>query len=154
MKQVIQEFLDGKQVAIAGASSKDTNFGKSLMQEFVKLGYTVYPVNPRCTEIDGTPCLGSVKDLPAGVENLILVVPPSVTDEIVDQCVGTPVRRIWMHRSMGRGAVSEDAIRVCKENGIDVVYGFCPMMFYGKGMHKFHLWIRETFGKVPAEYRA
>ncbi|HER07271.1 MAG TPA: CoA-binding protein [Bacteroides sp.] len=154
MKKVIQEFLDGKKVAIAGASNKDDNFGKSLMKEFVKLGYTVYPVNPRCDEVDGTPCLATVKDLPAEVENLILVVPPSLTDEIVDQSVGTSIRRVWMHRSLGRGAVSEDAIEVCRKHGIEVVHGFCPMMFYGKGMHKFHLWIRETFGKVPAEYRA
>ncbi len=41
---------------------------------------------------------------------------------------------------------------MCKENDIEVVYGFCPMMFMGEGMHKFHFWIRKTFGKLPAEY--
>jgi len=54
---------------------------------------------------------------------------------------------------VGRGAYSESAHRKCRENGIDVVYGFCPMMFYGDGMHKFHLWLRKRFGKIPAEFQ-
>lgn len=152
MKDTIQSFLDDKKVAIAGASNKKDNFGRSVMQELMKLGYTVYPVNPRCTEVEGIPCLATVNDLPAEVENLILMVPPALTDEIVGHSVDTSVRRIWMHRGVGRGAVSEAAIEVCRKHGIEVVYGFCPMMFYGKGAHRFHLWIRKTFGKVPAEY--
>jgi len=53
---------------------------------------------------------------------------------------------------MGRGAYTEEAHQKCIENGIEVVYGFCPMMFMGDGMHKFHHWLRTRFGKLPAEY--
>ncbi|MCK5135749.1 MAG: CoA-binding protein [Bacteroidales bacterium] len=152
MKDTIQSFLDDKKVAIAGASNNKENFGKTLMTELIKLGYKVYPVNPRCEEIEGTTCIPTIKELPEEVHNLILVVPPRLTEEIIEQCVDTPIQRVWMHRGIGKGSASETALEICGSNNIEAVHGFCPLMFYGKGFHRFHLWIRKTFGKVPAEY--
>lgn len=153
MKQIINDFVSQEKLAIAGASPNRDNFGKSLMTELRKAGKEVYPVNPKYKEIDGTPCTGNVKDLPDDVESLILAVPPSLTEEIVDQAVGSGIKRIWMIKGAGKGAYSESAHQKCRENNIDVVYGFCPLMFYGSGMHKFHFWLRETFGKVPEAYK-
>ncbi len=153
MKNTIQEFLDDKHVAIVGASGKKDNFGRALMVELAKKGYQVYPVNPRCKEVEGVTCLPTVRDLPGDVHSVILAIPASLTDEIVEQCIGTPVQRVWMIRGVGRGAYSESAHRLCTENNIKVVYGFCPLMHYGEGMHKFHFWLRKTFGKLPAEYQ-
>jgi len=153
MKQIIQAFLDSPKVAIVGASNNKDNFGRSIMTELVKLDYEVYPVNPRCEEIEGTACVPTVKELPEEVQNLILAVPASLTDEIIEQCIGTPVKRVWMLKGVVKGAYSEKAHQLCRENDIEVIYGFCPMMFYGSGAHKFHFWIRKTFGKLPAEYQ-
>ncbi len=139
-------------MAIAGASQKSDNFGRSIMTELTKLDYTVYPVNPLCQEIDGVKCFPSVRELPEEVESIILAVPASLSEEIVNQCLGTSIKRVWMIRGIGKGSYSEKAHTICKENQIDVVYGFCPLMFYSKGPHKFHRWIRKNFGKVPAEY--
>ena len=121
MKQTIQDFLDHKKVAIAGASPKKDNFGKYLVTELDKLGNEVYPVNPLYDEIEG-------------------------------KAVGTGIKRVWMVRGMGKGAYSEKAHAICNENQIGVIYGFCPLMFYGGGMHKFHFWLRNNLGKVPGEY--
>ena len=152
MKKTIQAFNDDKMLAIVGASPNKENFGKYLVQELVKKGYSPIPVNPKYNEVEGIKTLATVKDLPRGVENVILAVPSVLTDEIVDQCIGTHIKRVWMIRGMGRGAYTEKAHLTCSENGIEVVYGFCPMMFMGEGMHKFHLWLRKRFGKMPAEY--
>ena len=152
MKEVIQAFLDHKKVAIAGASPKKDNFGLSLMKELEKRGNQVFPVNPRYTDIEGKTCYPSVKDLPGEVENLILAVPPELSEEISEQLPGTGIRRVWMVKGVGSGAYSEKAHTSLVENQIDVVHGFCPMMFYGEGMHKFHFWLRKNFGKLPSEY--
>jgi acetyltransferase len=152
MKKTIQLFLESDKVAIAGASPKKENFGRSLLIELQKLGKEVSLVNPKYTEIEGIPSMPVVKDLPGDVENLILAVPPELTEEIVEQSVGSGIKRIWMVRGMGKGAYSEKAHKTCRDNGIEVVYGFCPLMFYGKGVHHFHHWLRTTFGKVPQEY--
>jgi predicted CoA-binding protein len=152
MKDAIRAFLESKQVAIVGASANKDNFGRSLMVELLKKEYQVIPVNPKCSEVEGVGCVATVRDLPAGVESVILAVPPGLTDEVVDQCIGTSVKRVWMIRGVGRGAYSQSACEKCRENNIDVVYGFCPLMFFGDGLHKFHFWFRKTFGKLPAEY--
>ena len=153
MKDIIQEFINDRKVAIVGASAKKDNFGRSLLLELSKKGYEVIPVNPKCEEVEGRACIPRVKDLPEEVESVILAVPPALTDEIIEQCIGTSIKRVWMIRGVGRGAYTEKAHQLCKENNIKVVYGFCPLMFYGDGMHKFHFWMRKTFGKLPAEYQ-
>jgi predicted CoA-binding protein len=152
MRDTILEFLDSKKVAIVGASTKKDNFGRSLMKEISKKEYEVFPVNPKYDEVEGKACVPTVKDLPKDVENVIIAVPSTLTDEIIDQCIGSHVKRVWMIRGVGRGAYTESAHEKCRANNIDVVYGFCPMMFYGEGLHQFHFWLRKTFGKLPAEY--
>jgi predicted CoA-binding protein len=153
MKHIIQEFLNTKQLAIAGASNNKDNFGTSIMKELAQKGYETFPVNPKCEEIEGKTCVPSVRELPVEVENLILAVPASLSDEIIEQCLGTPIKRVWMIKGVGKGAYSEKAHQMCQEHGIDVVYGFCPMMFFGEGLHKFHFWLRKTFGTLPGEYK-
>jgi len=152
MKNTIQAFLDSGKVAIAGASPNKENFGKYLMTELHKIGKEVFPVNPNYDKIEDLSCIPSVKDLPEEVENLILAVPPELSEEIAEQAVGSGIKRVWMVKGMGKGAFSEKARTICKENQIEVVYGFCPMMFYGSGGHKFHLWLRKTFTNLPGEY--
>lgn len=152
MKKIIQSFLDSDKIAVAGASPNKDNFGRMLMIELGKLGKELFPVNPKYDQIEGKPTFPTIKDLPAQIESLILAVPPAITEEIVDQCIGSGVKRVWMVRGMGKGAYSEKAHATCSENNIEVVYGFCPMMFYGEGGHKFHLWLRKSFGKIPEEY--
>jgi predicted CoA-binding protein len=153
MKDTIQEFLNDKKVAIVGASTNKDNYGRFLMVELSKKEYQISPVNPRCKEVEGVACVPTVKELSKEVHNVILAVPPRLTDEIIDQCIGTPVKRIWMIRGVGKGAYTESAHQKCIENNMDVVYGFCPLMFLGDGMHKFHFWLRKTIGKLPAEYQ-
>jgi predicted CoA-binding protein len=153
MRETILAFLDSKKVAIVGASPNKDNFGKFLITELKKKGYEGIPVNPGYEEVEGTATVPTVKELPPDVESVILTTAAGMTDEIVDQCIGTPVKRIWMIRGVGRGSYSESAHELCRQNNIEVVYGFCPMMFYGDGMHRFHFWFRKTFGKLPAEYQ-
>jgi len=152
MKKTIEAFLDDKKLAIVGASPNKDNFGRSLMSEINKKDYQVIPVNPKYKEIEGVRSVPTVKELPEEFENVILATSPQLTNEIVEQCIGTPIKRVWMIRAVGKGSYTEEAHRLCAENGIEVVYGFCPMMFLGEGMHKFHLWLRQRFGKMPKEY--
>jgi predicted CoA-binding protein len=153
MKQTIQDFIDEKKIAIVGASNNRENFGLTLMKELAKSGVEVLPVNPRYQEVYGISCVSTVKELPQEFRSVILAVPSTLTDDIVEECIGTQIERIWMIQGVGRGSYSETAHHTCKENHIEVVYGFCPLMFLGGGVHRFHGWIRKTFGKVPVEYK-
>jgi uncharacterized protein len=153
MKKTIQAFLDSEKIAIAGASPNKDNFGRSLMIELEKTGREIIPVNPGYDQVGGKAALNSISELQSDVESLIIALPPGLTEEIVEQCIGTGIKRVWMIRGMGKGAYSKKAHDVCIENKIEVVYGFCPMMFFGEGFHKFHLRIRKAVGKMPPEYK-
>ena len=152
MKKSIQAFIDDKMLAVVGASPNKENFGKYLIQELVKKGYSPIPVNPKYDEVEGIKTVATIKDLPPEVENVIIATPPSLSNEIAEQSTGTHVKRVWLIRGVGKGSFTEEAQMKYIENGIEVVYGFCPMMFLGEGMHKFHFWLRKRFGKIPAEF--
>jgi len=152
MNTTIEDFLSSKEIAVAGVSPKKGNWGMTLVKELKKKGYKVYPVNPKYQEIGELKVWPTVKELPETAESLILAVNPELAKEIIAQSAGTGIKRAWMQQSMGDGAYSPEGVELAKENNIDVVHGFCPMMFFGGGMHKFHLWMRKNFGKTPAEY--
>ena len=44
-----------KTVAIIGASADPNKFGNKAVRAFLKQGYTVYPVNPKESQIEGQP---------------------------------------------------------------------------------------------------
>ena len=153
MNAIIDKFTSDKNIALIGVSSDKQKFGNFLLREFAKKGYHVFPVHPSLDEVEGIRCYSGVKSLPDQVTNLIIVVNSIVTEQIVSQLKDTSIKRVWMHRGAGKGSASLAAIELCKSSGIEVVYGFCPMMFFApSGIHSFHLWIRKRFGKVPAEY--
>jgi len=153
MNTIIDRFVNDKNVALIGVSTDKHKFGNAILNELTKKGYTVFPVHPTFGEIQGIKCYPDIKTLPVHVTNLILVVNPVVTQQIVSQLNGTPIRRVWMHKGAGKGSGSAVAVETCKEAGIEVVHGFCPMMFFSpSGIHSIHFWLRKKFGTIPAGF--
>lgn len=152
MKETIEMFISDKKVAILGASPRKENWGRALMEELSKHDYTCIPVNPKYEEVEGQKCYASVSDLPEDIENVIIAVNPEISELVAKEFKGSKIKRVWFQRGMGKGSYSREAHELLKEEGIKVVYGFCPLMFIGGGGHKFHFWLRRTFGKVPAEF--
>jgi hypothetical protein len=153
MNTTIEKFVSDKNVALIGVSLDKNKFGNYLLHELTKNGYTVFPVHPTMTEIEGITCFPDVKTLPDYVSNLILVVNPVVTEQLVSQLNDSLIQRVWMHRGVGKGSASMGAIGAFKAIGIEVVHGFCPMMFFSpSGVHRLHFWLRKNFGKVPVEF--
>jgi len=83
---------------------------------------------------------------------VILAVNPERAVEIIGQASEGHVKRVWLNQGIGDGAFSEKGLALLKEKNLEYVYGFCPMMFFGKGLHKFHFWMRKNLGKTPAEF--
>jgi predicted CoA-binding protein len=152
MKETIDAFVASRKIALVGASPNKDNFGLGLMKELIKEGREVFPVNPNYEEINGTPCYYSVAALPIEVENVVILVNPDLAIEITKQCIESSIKRVWLFQGFGKGSFSNEALEILKENKIDYVYGFCPMMFMGKGFHKFHYWLKSTFSKQPPEF--
>jgi len=124
VEELIREFVNQRVWALVGASADRSKYGNVILRDLHQAGYTIYPVNPRETEIEGLrayPTLADLAELPQVVD---IVVPPRVTEEIVRQCAGLGLGRIWMQP----GAESEEAIAFCQEHDIKVVYHACAMV--------------------------
>lgn len=155
MKNTIERFVEDKKVALVGASQNQKKWGNMLLRELKKKGYTVYPVNPNASEIEGEKCYPTVKELPKEITNIIIALPPAITENILKECIQAGIKRVWIHKGVGgKGSKSTAAIEFCKAKGIEVVYGLCPLMFIPPlGMHGIHLWFRKIRGGLPKELR-
>jgi predicted CoA-binding protein len=138
---LIDDFLAQKRIAVAGVSRKKKTAANLIYNKLKGAGYTVFPLNPKADKIDGDQCYPDLGSLPEPVDGVVIATSPANAEQIVRDCVTQGVPRVWMHCSLGthpRGSlkmgraitsVSEEAVRLCRENNIKVIPGACPMMF-------------------------
>ena len=73
-----------KTVAVIGASSNRGKYGNKALRAFARQGYTVIPVNPHETAIEGHRCYPSVVDVPGPVDMATVYVHGDVGVRIMD----------------------------------------------------------------------
>ena len=147
----IQDFLGQKRFAIVGVSRAPRDFSRAVFREFLQRGYDAVPVNPEAREIDGQPCFAHLDEVQPPVDTVLLMTSPAVTDAVVRECAIAGVKRVWMHRGAGVGAVSPEAVEFCRSKGISVIPGECPFMFLpaGQWFHRFHGFIKKITRAYP-----
>jgi predicted CoA-binding protein len=95
-----------------------------VYKDLKNAGYEVYPVNPNADEILGDKCYTSLEYLPIKPHVVDVVVPPKVTEQLVETCKKIGIPKVWLQP----GSESENAIKFSEENGIQVVHGACVMI--------------------------
>lgn len=152
---MVQDFLAQKKIAVVGVSDKRETGCNLAYQKFKENGYEVYAVNPRIASFQGDTCYPDLKAIPTKVEAVFILTNPNVTDQIVQQCVDLGVKHVWMHCMMGTKpglaasmtSVSQNAVEMCKANGIAVIPGSCPNQYLNPdGGHKFMRGMFKLFG--------
>lgn len=68
------------------------------------------------------------------------MVPAPVAADVVRQAVARGIPRVRLHRGIGRGSLSAEAVAVRHDAGNAVVDGACPFMFEppARGVHRLH----------------
>ena len=74
-------------------------------------------------------CFPNLESIPGEVDGVMVATHPDVPLEIVRQALRREILRIWFHRSIGQGSVSDDAVRECETHGIRCIVGGCPLMY-------------------------
>lgn len=152
MRDRIDDFLAQKRIAIVGVTREERGWGRHLYDVFKRRGYDTYAVNPM-RAIAGIQCYGRLSDVPAKLDGVLLAVPPHVTEQVVLEIANLQIPRVWMHRGVGAGADSSNAIQFCRERGISVIYGVCPLMYLqGTGIgHRFHHAFAQWRKQLPED---
>lgn len=140
----VNDFLAQGRIAVAGVSrNKSIHPAANLIYRRLKdTGHAVFAVNPNMQTFEGDPCYRDLQSIPGGVDGVVIITRPEVTERIVQDCSAAGVRRVWMHQSLAKGSsVSPQAVEYCRKNNISVIAGACPMM-YGSGVDFGHICMR------------
>ncbi len=151
IRERIDDFLAQKRIAIVGVSREEKHFSRMLFREFVKQGYDVVPVNPAAPSVDGVTCVARLKYVEPRADAALVMTQPKAAERIVEDCVEAGIKRVWLYRATGQGAVSERAIDLCESHSIEVIPGYCPFMFLRNAafFHRFHGFGMKLFGTYP-----
>jgi predicted CoA-binding protein len=79
-------------VAVIGASNARHKYGNKAVRAYLRQGWTVYPVNPTETTVEGLKVYPTLADVPGPVDRVSMYVPPSVGVTLLDavKAKGTP----------------------------------------------------------------
>ena len=150
----VNEFLAQKRIAVAGVSRDNRRHpvGNLIYRRLRATGHEVFPVNPHTADFEGDRCYPNLQSIPGGVDGVVIITRPEVTEQIVHDCRDAGVRRVWMHQSLAKGSsVSPTAVEYCRQHDINVIAGGCPMM-YGPGVdfgHACMRWMLKLTGRLP-----
>ena len=86
-----------RRVAVIGASNDRRKYGNKAVRAFRARGYTVYPINPHETSIEGLVAYARVTDVPEPVEMATMYVPPEVGLTVVDDLARKGVTKVWFN---------------------------------------------------------
>ena len=144
---MIDEFLALPALALIGMSRSGKKFGNFAHQALVSKGYRVYPIHPTADVINGVKCYSEFADLPEPVQGVLIVLPPEQAVAAIRKVAAAGIQRVWLQQ----GSSSPEALAVCRNEGIHVIFGECILMFARPaGLHRAHRLIWGLLGKLPA----
>jgi uncharacterized protein len=146
-----EEFLAQPRIAVAGVSRDAKQPANLIYRRLRTTGHEVFAVNPNAEKLEGDPCFPSVSAIPDRVDGVVVVTTPEAARDVVVDCAAAGVLRVWLHRGLGPGSTSEEAVAYCRQHRISVIPSGCPNMFGATadpGHRCLHAMLRIT-GKVP-----
>jgi predicted CoA-binding protein len=145
------EFLAQKRIAVAGVSRDPRQPANLIYRRLRETGHEAFAVNPNADEVEGDQCYHSIGEVPGQLDGVVIVTPADASAGVVEECAAAGVPRVWLHRGIGPGSLSGEAVAACKRHSIGVIAGGCPNMF-GATSDPGHRMLRHMLqltGKVP-----
>ena len=101
-------------VAIIGASSDRRKYGNKALRAFRHQGFTVIPINPHETEIEGERVYPSVLAYPGPIDEATVYVPAEAGMTVVEELAKKGIATIWLNP----GADDEAVVARARELGL------------------------------------
>ena len=86
-----------KVVAVIGASRNRQKFGNRAVRAFLSQGYTVVPIHPRESEIEGLKVYRSVLDVPGSIDMASFYVPPDIGERVIEEVARKQIPEVWLN---------------------------------------------------------
>ena len=121
-----------KTVAIIGASNDPRKFGNKAVRAFQQQGYTVYPVNPNESEVEGIEAYKSICDVPVRPKMISVYVPPQVLRKLLPDIAERGCEELWLNP----GTESDEALAEAERLKLNVVQA-CSIVGIGVSPSRF-----------------
>ena len=147
----VASFFAQPRITVVGASDDNGSFGGTVYRALKAHGHEVVAVNPGAHTVDGDPCYPRLADVPGELGGVLVMVRAADAVGVVRECLARDVQHVWLFKGIGGpGALSDEAVRLCQDGGIDVVAGACPLMFLDPvgWLHKVHRAARHRNGSL------
>jgi predicted CoA-binding protein len=153
--EATRDFLAQRRIAVAGVSREPggKHGGNVVYQRLRDRGYQVFAVNPNADTVEGDPCYRSLGAIEGGVDAVVIATAPEAVESVLRDAHELGITRAWMHRSFGKGSVSDEAAAWGRSNGMTVIAGGCPLM-YGPTSdfgHRAMCFVLGLMGGIPKQ---
>ena len=115
-----------KTIAIIGASNDRHKYGNRAVRAYLRRGYTVYPVNPKETQIEGLPAFKSILDVPARPDLISIYLPPAVVLKVLPEIAKKGCDELWLNP----GSESDEVLAEAAVHGLNVIQA-CSIVAVG-----------------------
>ena len=115
-----------KSIAIIGASNNPEKFGNKAVKAYKKMGYTVYPVNPKADEIEGLKVYKSILDIKEKIDRVSFYLPPDKVMAVLDEIAELGITEIYLNP----GTESVEVFEKAESLGLEPVVA-CSILAVG-----------------------
>jgi predicted CoA-binding protein len=134
MAKLSRAFFTDNEILFMGYSSSTQAFSKSIYKAFSDAGVKVYPVNPKKSDVYEVKVYNDISELPKVPTTAYILMNNKDVKDTVRTLKDKGIKKILFQP--GKTA-DKEILDDCAASGIEAVVG-CPMMVFGKGMHRFH----------------
>jgi len=106
-----------KTVVVLGASADRSKFGNKAVRAFLQQGYTVYPVNPKETTLEGLTCYPTLAQVPVRPDRISVYLPPAVVYQLLPEIAAKGCEELWLNP----GTESSEVLARAEELGLNVI---------------------------------
>jgi predicted CoA-binding protein len=114
-------------VAVIGASADRHKFGNRAVRAFRRQGYTVVPINPHETDVEGLKAYPSVLSVPGAIDMATFYVPPDVGEHVIVEVAKKRIPEVWLNP----GSESDELVRLARSLKIEPIVA-CSIMAIGE----------------------
>jgi predicted CoA-binding protein len=116
-----------KSIIIVGASSDRSRFSNKAVRAYRDIGWTVYPVHPTETIVEGLPCVPRIADVQGRAATANFYVRPNVGLSLIEEAPAKGVRRVYLNP----GADSPELAERTRALGMEPIEA-CSIVAIGK----------------------
>lgn len=106
-----------KTIAIIGASTDRAKFGNKAVRAYLQRGYTVFPVNPKETIIEGLPVFKSIAEVPERPNLVSVYLPPPVLLKVLPDIAAKGCDELWLNP----GTESAEVLALAEQLKLNVI---------------------------------